>query len=118
MTAGEQTRELTYVSDIVEGYLYAAITPEARGRVVNLGSGQEHRVRDVVERIFALSQSRGRPLFGAVPYRAAEVWRCVSSIETATTLLGWRPRVTLEEGLRHTIAWYRAQLAHTEPAAA
>ncbi len=107
MTNGEQTREFTHVDDIVDGYLRAAATPEAAGQVINLGSGMEHQVRDVVRTIFVLAQARGQPLLGAVPYRAAEIWRCVSSNAKARRILGWQPRISLEQGLRDTIAWYR-----------
>lgn len=119
MTAGEQTREFTHVSDIVEGYLLAAAVPEAVGEVINLGSGEEHRVRDLVERIYAIAGSGGRPLIGAVPYRAAELWRCVSNPGKAHRLLGWRPRIDLDRGLAQTIEWYRSRgaAASTRPAA-
>ncbi|MBT8447929.1 MAG: SDR family NAD(P)-dependent oxidoreductase, partial [Gammaproteobacteria bacterium] len=92
MTGGEQTREFTYVDDIVEGYLRAAAVPEAIGEIFNLGTGIEVPVRDVVEKIYALSGSSGRPLPGALPYRPAEIWRFAAVTDKARRILGWQHR--------------------------
>lgn len=107
MSPGDQTRELTHVTDLVQGYIAASITPEAVGQVINLGSGQEHRVNEIVEMIYRLAESTGKPQPGSLPYRAAEVWRCFTSLDKARTLLGWQPTIGLEEGLEQTIKWYR-----------
>lgn len=108
MTGGEQTRDFVHVSDLVDGYLRAASCREAHGEVINLASGQECTVRDLVRRVFDITGSRGAILQGAVPSRPAEMWRCGASIEKARRLLGWAPRIGLEAGLRDTIDWYRA----------
>jgi UDP-glucose 4-epimerase len=111
MTEGEQTRDFKHVTDFVDGYLRAAVAPAAVGEVINLGSGEEHRVRDLVQTIFNMAGARGRPQPGLVPYRQAEVWRSVASITKARRLLGWEPKVRLEDGMRTTIEWYREQWA-------
>ncbi len=111
-TRGEQTRDLVFVSDIVEGYLLAAQRPEALGEVINLGTGREHRVRDVVELIVRMSRSKSRVDIGALPYRPGEARRFVADGSKAARLLGWTPKVDLEDGLRETISWYRDRLKH------
>ncbi len=108
MTGGAQGRELNYVDDIVEGFIRAATTPAALGEVINLGSGVQHRMRDVAALIFELAGSRGRPEIGALPYRPVESWDFYCDSSKARRLLGWESRVSLEEGLRRTIQWYRA----------
>lgn len=110
MTRGVQTRDLTHVSDVVDGYLRAGSTPAAIGEIINLGSGTEHRICDVFEKIFAIAGSRGRLLVGAMPDRVSEVWRSVSSTEKAKRVLGWEAKIQLDEGLVDTVAWYRKRM--------
>ena len=109
MTAGEQTREFNYVSDIVDGYLAAATTSKAVGEVLNLGNGIEYRIADVARLIVELV---GRPVrlnLGALPYRPAEVMHFYSLPTKAMELLRWQPRVDLRQGLIQTIEWYKQQ---------
>ena len=110
MTAGEQTREFTHVSDMVEGFMRASVAEKAVGEVINLGSAEEYPVSEVVQMIFEIAESKARPQLGAVPYRAAEMWRCLSSNEKAKRLLDWSPTISLRDGLVDTISWYRENL--------
>ncbi len=107
MTPGEQERDFVYVEDVVEGMLAAATAPDIEGQSLDLGTGQAHAVREVVERIWALTGARGRILAGALPYRAGEVMHLVADADRTARLTGWRARVGLEEGLRRTIGWAR-----------
>lgn len=107
MSPGEQTREFNYITDIVDGYIKAAITPQALGHVINIGNGMEHRIRDVVEKILRLMGNPIEPKVGAFPYRPGETMHFFCSNSRARTLLNWQPRVSLDEGLRLTIAWYK-----------
>lgn len=107
MSPGDQTRELTHVADLVQGYIAASVTPEAIGQVVNLGSGQEYRVQEIVNMIYRLAKSTGKPCPGRLRYRDAEVWRCFTSLDKAKTLLDWQPTIGLGSGLAQTIEWYR-----------
>ena len=75
--------------------------------MINLGNGEEHQVRRVVQSIYELAESSVRPAIGALPYSRGEVMRFYGDHAKARKLLGWSPVVTLEEGLRKTIAWYR-----------
>lgn len=110
MTGGQQTREFTYIDDIVDGYLKAAVTPEAIGEIINLGTGISLPVLEVVQLIQKLTNSRMTVELGALPSRPAEImdYRCDNS--KARTILSWTPEVSLEDGLRKTIAWYRKQI--------
>jgi UDP-glucose 4-epimerase len=103
MTPGGQERDFTYVDDIVAGMLVAAESPGVEGHSLDLGTGQTHTVRQVVERIWAVTEARGRILVGALPYRPGEVMHLVAEAGRTARLTGWRARVGLEEGLRRTI---------------
>ncbi len=107
MTGGEQTREFNYVTDIVDGFIRAAITPEAIGQVFNIGNGVEYPIRDVVEMILDRMNAAIQPEIGALPYRPGETWHFYCSNDKARKILGWEPKLSLEEGLDKTIAWYR-----------
>jgi nucleoside-diphosphate-sugar epimerase len=105
MTKGEQTREFNYVDDIVDGFIKAAVTPRAIGEIINIGNGTEYKVRDVVELVLKLMNSSLKPEFGALDYRPGETWHFYCDNTKAKEILGWQPRVGLEDGLRMTIEW-------------
>ncbi|WP_200343873.1 NAD-dependent epimerase/dehydratase family protein [Halochromatium glycolicum] len=108
MTSGRQTRELTYIDDLVQGFLRAAVAPSAVGEIINLGTGVEHPVREIVQKIYGLAGKGGRPLFDALPHRNGELWHNYASVDKATELLNWRAQVGIDEGLARTVAHYRS----------
>ncbi|MBU0602744.1 MAG: SDR family NAD(P)-dependent oxidoreductase [Gammaproteobacteria bacterium] len=110
MTLGEQTREFTHIDDIVEGYLRAAVVPGVEGEVFNLSSGEETSVRNAVDLIFRLADSKGHALFGALPYRQAELWRSCGDATRARAMLDWNPVVKFADGIAAVIPWYRDAL--------
>jgi len=109
MTGGEQTRDFTYVDDVVEGYIRASLAERAIGQTINLGTGEEHPIKEVVLKVLELMGRPVKPLIGALPYRPREVWRLYSDSSKARELLGWQPQVSMEDGLTKTIAWYTEQ---------
>ena len=103
----EPTRDFNYVSNTVDGFIRAAASDQAVGRVVNFGSGSEIKIRSLVELIGRLigvpieivtDEERIRPT-------ASEVERLLADNRLAERLLGWTPAVSLEDGLRLTIEW-------------
>jgi UDP-glucose 4-epimerase len=103
MTAGEQQRDFIFVEDVVEGLLAAATAPGIEGRALDVGTGQLHRIRAVVERIWALSGARGKILAGALPYRPGEVPAIPADVDRTRRLTGWESQMELETGLQKTI---------------
>ncbi len=103
MTRGEQQRDFIFVSDVVEGLLAAGRVPDIEGRVLDLGSGQLHSVRQVVERIWSLTGAEGRILAGALPYRRGEVPAIPADVQRTRRLTGWEASTSLDEGLMLTI---------------
>ena len=105
-------RDLTYVSDTVEGFLRAGETAGVEGQVFNLGSGREVSIADLAQEILDLI---GRPVDIQVdPARLrpakSEVQRLLSDNRLARERLGWTPQVHLRQGLQHTIEWISANL--------
>lgn len=106
-TGGVQTREFNYVENLVDGFMLAGVKDPAIGKIINLGSGCEISIRKLVKMIHALSGSASRLRIGALPYRPVEIWRMVSDNRKAKKVLGWEPRIRLEDGLARTIDWYK-----------
>lgn len=107
ITKGEQTREFNYVSDVIEGYIKAASTPAAIGRVINIGCGKEYKIKDMAKKVIAMSGASINLKIGALPYREGEARSFYCDNSLARRILKWRPKVELEEGLRRTVEWYR-----------
>ncbi len=110
-TKGEQTREFNYVTDIVDGLIMAALYPQPIEGPVNIAAGEEVRICDLVRQIAELTQTRSHIEIGALPYRPTEIWRMYADATRAREILGWKPQVSLREGLKQTIDWFREHLA-------
>ena len=109
--AGRQTRCFTYIDDTVEGTLLAGEVKAGEGLVFNIGAEAETTILELATTIKRLTGSRSEIVF--VPYRDyygegfEDTRRRVPSIDRAKTVLGFVPKVKLEEGLTRTIAWCR-----------
>jgi dTDP-glucose 4,6-dehydratase len=104
---GSQTRSFCYVDDLVEGLI--RLSRSAERLPVNLGNPEERTVLEFAELIRTLTGSRSEIVFEALPEDDPQRRR--PDIGKAQAVLGWSPRVGLEEGLRRTIEWFRRQLA-------
>ncbi len=102
MTKGEQTRDLLYVDDVVDAFRLALTQPSAVGAVLNLGSGVEVSIADLVKTIGRLAGAP-EPLLGVLPYREGEMWRLFVDPSRARELLGFEARFGIEEGLKRTV---------------
>ena len=111
------TRDLNFVANTVEGFVQAAAAPAALGQTINLGTGREISVSDLAQ---AIARLMGRPIAIESEDRRvrpdkSEVERLLASHARATALLGWKPTVTLEEGLQRTIEWLAANREKYRP---
>jgi nucleoside-diphosphate-sugar epimerase len=109
-TLGEQTREFNFVANIMDGLLKAANHLGEIEGVVNLASGEEIAICDLVRLIAELTETRSRLEIGALPYRPTEIWRMYADSSRAREILGWQPQLSLREGLKLTIDWFRTYL--------
>ena len=104
------TRDFTFVTDTVDAFLKAAEASGALGQVIQTGTGREVSVGDLAQII--LKRAGSGALLAQDPLRvrpaASEVERLVADASKARAVLGWEPKVGLEEGLDRTIAWFRA----------
>jgi UDP-glucuronate decarboxylase len=106
---GSQTRSFCYVSDLVDG-LVRLMASQARGPV-NLGNPTELAISDLVERVLRLTGSSSKISYHPLP--VDDPRRRRPDIGRARDLLGWQPKVRLQQGLEATAAWFEAELAET-----
>ena len=107
---GMQTRSFTYIEDTVEGILRAMFSDRAKGEIFNLGNTKEITILDLARLVWRLA-GRGEPKIKFISYQSfgkyEDVRNRVPEITKARELLGFEPKVELEEGLTRTIAWQR-----------
>ena len=111
------TRDFLYVEDTVSGLMRCGEAPGVEGEVINLGTGVEISIGDVallileelaIDKPIRLAEERMRP-------ERSEVERLQADVGKATALLDWRSSVTLAEGVRRTIEWFRESVAKYKP---
>ncbi len=110
VTSGGQPRDFIFVDDLLRLIQIAAFRPEARGRILNGGTGRPQTVRDMVETVMRVcSGGKLTPSYGTQPPRPGEPQHWVASIEATTRLTGWRPEYDLERGVREMWQWFVAR---------
>ena len=103
---GEQTRDFVFVRDTVDAAVRAYGEPATRGRIMNVASGREVSVNDLVRQLLDVLES-GVGVVHVAP-RLGDVRRHAADISLARRLIGYEPRTSLHEGMAETVAWYLA----------
>ena len=101
---GEQSRDFTFVDDVVQLNLLAADSPRAPGNVYNGGTGSRYTLNEVWALLQKIESVQITPTYG--PPRAGDVRHSQAELTAARRDLGYEPRVSFEEGLRRTLQWY------------
>ena len=103
---GEQTRDFTYVANVVDGVLRACTAANASGEVINVATGGRISLNRLFAALKDLTGSSVEPVYAAE--RAGDVRDSQADISKARRLLGYEPTVSLEQGLEKTVAWFRS----------
>ena len=106
-TEGNQTREFNYIENIIDGFILAAKEDKAIGEIINLGSGQDISIKNLILKIHELTNSRSKLSIGSLEYRPTEIWKMFCENSKSRNILGWKPNISFEEGLKKTIKWYK-----------
>lgn len=110
---GTETRDFTYVGDIVRGLLRCGLLPEAAGEAINLASGIETTIQNIAEQINSLTGNSA-----GIIYKDRRPWdkhlRRVASIEKGRVILGYEPATPIAEGLKNTLDWFREHRTEIE----
>jgi len=102
---GEQTRDFTYVANVVDGVLRACTASGASGEVINVATGGRISLNQLFNALKGLTGADVNPIY-AEP-RAGDVRDSQADISKARSLLGYQPLVALDQGLEQTVAWFR-----------
>ncbi len=104
---GGQTRDFTYVGNVVQGNLLAANAPieKVGGQVINLAAGGQNSLNSLVDMLVEVIGNNIEPIYADV--RGGDIKHSRADISRARLLMGFEPSTTLLEGLRRTIDWYR-----------
>ncbi|MBI2093814.1 MAG: SDR family oxidoreductase [Candidatus Omnitrophica bacterium] len=103
---GKQSRDFTYVDNVVEATILASQAPGISGEVFNIALGEEHTVLDLLAELNTILKLSVAPSFK--PARPGDVQRTLADPSKATRLLHWQGRIRFAEGLRRTVEWFRA----------
>lgn len=114
--SGEETRDFTYVGDIVEGLLRAGMMESAIGKEFNLASGKETRIIDLANMINDATGNKA-----GIKFVQRRKWdtksRLLASIDRARELIGYEPKTPFEEGLEKTVQWFHDNWAQIQASA-
>lgn len=108
---GEQSRDFTYVDNVVEANLLACKAPSAAGGVFNIATGERHTLNQTFKLIYGMIARQDtavgtlRPVYA--PPRSGDILHSHADISSARERLGYNPKVNFEEGLKKTVDWYR-----------
>jgi len=102
---GGQTRDFTYVANVVDGVLRACTAPDASGEVINVATGGRISLNELFAALKALTGADVEPVYAET--RTGDVRDSQADITKAHRLLGYKPIVALEQGLEQTVAWFR-----------
>jgi UDP-glucose 4-epimerase len=105
---GSQSRDFTYVSDTARGILMAGEHTDAVGDTINIGTGTDVTIRDLA-RLVAQETGKTEAAVQHDEPRPGDVYRLIADVSKARALLGFEPTVSMAEGLRRLLQWYRDQ---------
>lgn len=105
---GEQSRDFTYIDNVVEANLLAARTEQTAGEVINIACGQRVTVNEIIHMINEFVGKKVKPIY--TDPRPGDVKHSLADISLAERLIGYKPKVSFQEGLRLAIDWYRDNL--------
>jgi len=106
---GEQSRDFTFVENVVQANLLACTAPEAPGNVMNIACGERYSLNLLVKNLYEIMDKEVPAVYE--PERSGDVKHSMAAIERASRLLAFSPQVKFQEGLQKTVAWYLNQKA-------
>jgi dTDP-L-rhamnose 4-epimerase len=109
---GKQQRDFVSVRDVVQACRLALTAESAPGQVLNIGSGTSATIWSVARKLAGVLGTRQLKPLVTGKYRAGDVRHCFADISTAQRVLGYKPRVTLEEGIEEIAGWLQGRTAH------
>jgi UDP-glucose 4-epimerase len=105
---GEQSRDFTYIDNVVEANLLAChASSQAAGKVFNVATGRRVTLNETFQLLRGMTSYKGQPIYG--PERGGDIKHSLADISQAEKYLGYKSKVDFETGLQRTVEWYRAK---------
>ena len=102
---GENSRDFSYVDNVVDANFRACTAAEAAGKVINVATGQQQTLNQILAALNAIIGMNVEPVYTSP--RMGDIRHSLADTTLATEVLGYRASVSFEEGLRRTVEWYR-----------
>ncbi|MCM8773743.1 MAG: SDR family oxidoreductase [Candidatus Omnitrophica bacterium] len=102
---GEQSRDFTYIDNVVEANILSSSVEGIRGEVFNIANGLNHSILELVDVLNSIMNKNIKPIF--TPSRPGDVFKTLADISKAKRLLGYYPKVDFWEGLKRTVNWFK-----------
>ncbi len=110
ISAPNVVRDFIFIEDVVDAYINATKVKINPGEIINIGSGNQHTIKETVDLILKITGSKSKVEWGKVEPRFKEPEGWEANISKAKRILKWEQKYTFEEGLRKTIDWFRGNL--------
>jgi len=105
---GNQFRDFVHVDDVVDAIIKSLTNRNARGQIINIGSGKPRKIRNIIKYIKKISNG-GYPQFGKIKLRKDEIIKLYPNIKKAKRKINWKPKISFERGIKSTIKFYNEQ---------
>ncbi|CEP67180.1 NAD-dependent epimerase/dehydratase [Moorella glycerini] len=105
---GEQSRDFTYIDNVINANLAALQAPELKGEVLNIACGQRYTLNELVTELNNILGTSIKPVYEAS--RKGDVKHSLADISLAKMVIGYKPCIDFREGLRRTVEWYKKQM--------
>ena len=102
---GKQSRDFTYIDNVVQANILAATTPGIKHEVFNVANGKDNTVLELVDALNKIIGKNIEPKF--LPVRAGDVFRTLADVSKIKAKLGYEPKVDFKQGLRRTVDWFK-----------
>ena len=107
-SSGVQLRDFIHVSDVVNAIFKLFKSKNAKGQIINIGSGKPRKIKTVIEDIRRIAKG-GQPQYGKVQFRKDEISKLYPSIKKIKTIINWKPNISFSKGLKSTIESYNGK---------
>ena len=103
---GKQLRDFIYVDDAIEAIIKSLTNKNARGQIINIGSGKPKKIKNVIENIKNISGG-GYPQYGKFKLRKFEIPKLFPNVQKAKKIIKWKQKISFQKGLKSTIKYYK-----------
>lgn len=114
LTSCEQYRDYCYVENIIDGFLIAAQAQQIKSEIFNIGNGFTQPLKYYVDLIIKEVNSAAKINYGVLEQRKNDLWNPLPNVGKINGTLGWKPKISIEDGIRSTVRWYKENYRYYE----